>query len=54
MTQDLRTAIRLLTGAFRGALETAERNLDLVEGTDRDRLADRVADLAASAEMLTE
>ncbi|MFQ3295437.1 MAG: formiminotetrahydrofolate cyclodeaminase [Halobacteriales archaeon] len=50
VTQDLRTTIRLLIGAFRGALETAERNLDLVGGTDHDRLADRVADVAPSAE----
>jgi formiminotetrahydrofolate cyclodeaminase len=54
VTQDLRSAISLVTGAFQAALETAERNLDLVEGTGHNRLANRVADLAASAETVKE
>jgi formiminotetrahydrofolate cyclodeaminase len=46
--QDLRTAITLVTGALRASLETALANLDLVEGATRDRLAERVADVAGS------
>lgn len=54
VTQDLQTAITLVTGALRSALATAQGNLTLVNGTDRDRLGRRVADVAESAERITE
>jgi formiminotetrahydrofolate cyclodeaminase len=46
--QDLRTAITLVTGALRASMETARANLTLVEEPTRDRVAERVADVAGS------
>jgi formiminotetrahydrofolate cyclodeaminase len=54
VTQDLRTAITLVTAAVKASLETAEHNLDLLDGPARDRLADRVGDAADWATVLTD
>jgi len=54
VTQDLRTAITLVTAAVKASLETAEHNLDLLEGPAGDRLADRVGDAAEWATVLTD
>lgn len=54
VTQDLRTAITLVTAALQASLETAEHNLDILEGPARDRLADRLEEVAEWATMLTE
>jgi formiminotetrahydrofolate cyclodeaminase len=48
LVRDLQTAITLVTSALRASMETAQANLDLVEGATRERLAERLAEVAES------
>ncbi|MFB6109711.1 MAG: cyclodeaminase/cyclohydrolase family protein [Halodesulfurarchaeum sp.] len=47
--RDLQTAITLLTGAIRAAVEMADQNSDLPSGRAAERLRERVAAVAASS-----
>lgn len=53
LTQDLQTAIALVSGALQAALQTARYNLGLLEGPEAERLSTRVAEVAESAETAT-
>ena len=53
LTQDLQTAITLVSGALQAALQTARYNLGLLEGSGAERLSTRVAEVAEAAETAT-